>query len=191
MTIKKTALSIIAGALIMFIWNALSWMALPFHTETLNNIPEAAISPDNLASNLSKDGVYHYPGLPADDSSESMRAIEEKLQKGPRITLMVYKSGSSSMYNPGSFFLSFVFNAAVVGFLFMVVSRLSKKTAANIFNTCILLGLLVSFTTDFPMMGWYMFPLDYTMANVLDHVISFGFVGMLFGYYTFKEPKSE
>lgn len=187
MTAQKKALSIVLGGIILFVWNAISWMALPLHSNSMNNIPEAAISTDDLTTHLQEDGVYHYPGLPTGDASMNTKAIEEKLAKGPRITMMVYKSGPSALFDPGSFFLSFVFNIVVAVFLFIVISKLSKKSASNIFSVSVFLALLVSFTTDMPLMAWYMFPLNYTLANIFDHIIGFGLVGMLYGYYSFKE----
>lgn len=88
---KQKLISIVIGALILLIWNALSWMVLPFHSNTLNNIPETSFDSKLLQNSLPKNGVYHYPGLPENDSSESMQAMEAKFKEGPRITLMVFK----------------------------------------------------------------------------------------------------
>lgn len=185
MTTKKTAISIILGALIIFIWNAISWMALPFHTDSMMNLPEDAISMSQLSNTLTESGLYHYPGLP-DGSPESQKAIEDKLAMGPRITMMIFQKGPSSMYNPGDFFLTFIFNLIVVAILLYIVNKIGKKTQNNIFTTCVFAGILVSFQSDMALMNWYKFPIGYTVANIFDHIIAFGLVGLLFSNYTFK-----
>ncbi|MBX2875777.1 MAG: hypothetical protein KTR30_26900, partial [Saprospiraceae bacterium] len=45
----------------------------------------------------------------------------------------------------------------------------------------VLVGLLVSLVSDLPQMNWYMFSMDYTFANILDHLVSFTLLGILFG----------
>ncbi|WP_347924322.1 hypothetical protein [Pontimicrobium sp. SW4] len=40
---KKVLVSVILGTLLLFLWNVISWMALPFHTKTLKTIPESVI----------------------------------------------------------------------------------------------------------------------------------------------------
>lgn len=54
---KQKIVSLVAGTLILFVWNALSWMVLPFHSNTLNSIPDIAINTELLKEHLTKDGV--------------------------------------------------------------------------------------------------------------------------------------
>ena len=108
MKTKTILISAIIGTLTLFIWNAISWMVLPFHSNTLKNIPEQALNTDLLKQNLQQDGVYHYPGLPENNSPEEWEMIKEKVKRGPRITLMVYKSGETSLFSPQSF-LAYLF----------------------------------------------------------------------------------
>lgn len=183
---KRKIVTIAIGALILFIWNALSWMALPFHSNTLNNIPETSIDSQLLQESLPKDGVYHYPGLPETQSSESMQAIEKKLKEGPRITLMVFKKGDTELFEAKTFAVSLLLNLLTVTVLFIVVNQMKEKSLKKILLTTTSMGLIIGLASDFPQMNWYMFPLDYTIVNVFDHIISFFLVGLLFSFYTFK-----
>jgi len=48
MTNKKWIGSIIGVTIILFLWNAVSWMILPFHSNVLHNIPEHSFNVDSL-----------------------------------------------------------------------------------------------------------------------------------------------
>lgn len=183
---KRTVLTIIFGTLILFVWNAVSWMALPFHAQSMKSIPEAAISTDNLKANMTEDGVYHYPGLPENESEAAYNEIEEKLAAGPRITMMVYKSGSTSFFDPMNFVWNLLFNLVTVILLLGIVKRLGNHSTRNILWTTIAIGLVISFMSDLPTMNWFMFPLDYTLANILDYMVMMTLLGLLFAKYTYK-----
>ncbi|GEM_PF-4753532 len=42
---KKKITTLTIGTLILFVWNAVSWMVLPFHSNSLKNIPESVVWP--------------------------------------------------------------------------------------------------------------------------------------------------
>lgn len=77
-------------------------------------------------------------------------------------------------------------NLSSVLVLLIIVSQIRDKSLKRILLTTTLVGLIIGLASDFPQMNWYMFPLDYTLVNVSDHVISFFLVGLLFSLYTFK-----
>ncbi|MTI89633.1 MAG: hypothetical protein FH748_16905 [Balneolaceae bacterium] len=189
MNTKKVVISIISGTLILFIWNAISWMALPFHAQTLNTIPDEAISISSMEAGLSKDGVYHYPGLPKDNSPESMEEIQQKWETGPRIPLMVYKQGPSEIFDPFQFLRSLLINMLVAAGALFIVSRTKDHSTKAVLLVCISVGLIIGIASDLAQMNWYLFPLPYTLANMFDHLISFTLLGLLFGYYTFSQSQ--
>ena len=186
MTTKRKTVTIMIGALILFIWNALSWMVLPFHSNTLKSIPENAFDTAMLQENLIEDGVYHYPGIPNDNSDESFKEMEHKLKAGPRITLMVYKKGETEFFNPKTLILNLVFNLLTVVVLLSIVSQFKNKAINNVIWKTRLIGLLIGLDSDLPQMNWYMFPVKYTFVNIMDHLVSFLLLGLLFGLFTFK-----
>jgi lipoprotein signal peptidase len=188
---KRIIFSIIFGTFILFLWNAISWMALPFHSNTLNNIPEKSFDADVLKNTLTEDGVYHFPGLPKDNSEESLKQIDNQLNSGPRITLMVYKNGSTSLFNPKQFILSLVINLFTVILTLYLIFKLKYQTQKSIFIACIVIGLIIGVVSDFGQMNWYMFPLDYTLVNLFDRIISFALLGLLFSNYAFKNVTNE
>lgn len=183
---KKKIITLILGTLILFMWNAISWMALPFHSSSLKNIPESTFESQNLKNKLQEDGIYHYPGLPESNSSEDIKKIKSKLKKGSRITFMAYKTGSTELFEIKTFVINLIFNFLTVCLILFVMQNQRNKSLKKIVLTTLSIGLIIGFASDFPQMNWFMFPLDYTLPNVFDHLISFGLLGLLLGMYTFK-----
>ena len=183
---KRTVITVIIGSLILLIWNAISWMVLPFHEQSLNSIPESAINTELLQEKLTNDGVYHFPGMPAENTEAAMAELESKIAQGPRITLMVFKAGGTPFMDPLNFLWDFIYGAIVVLLIIGIIKRFTDKSMKNILRTTIGIGLVVGFMTDLPLMNWFMFPLDYTVANLIDYIISMGLLGLFLGSYTFK-----
>jgi hypothetical protein len=183
---KRKIVSLIAGTLILFIWNAISWMVFPFHSNTLNSIPDNAINAELLRENLTKDGVYHYPGFPKEDTPQAISEMEKRIETGPRITLMVFKRGKTELFSMRSFLGSIAINIVTVLLLYSLIQISRVKTAKSILIMTFFVALIIGFASDFTQMNWYLFPLDYTLLNVLDHLIPFLLVGILFSKYSFK-----
>jgi len=187
---KRKILTIFLGTLIIFIWNAISWTLLPFHSNSLNNIPNSAFDSKTFQEKLPSDGVYHYPGLPDGNEIKDYKEIENRLEEGPRITLMVVKKGSSQLFNPKTFGVNFIFYLLTVIAAFLIVSFIENKSFKRVFFITLLIGLIVALVSDLPQMNWYMFPFEYTLTNVFDHLVAFSLLGTLFGLYTFKYRKT-
>lgn len=183
---KRKIESLIAGTLIMFIWNALSWMVLPFHSNTLNSVPDNAINTELLKEHLMKDGVYHYPGYPKDNTPQALKEMENRIETGPRITLMIFKRGKTELFSAVSFFGSMAINFFTVLLLYSLIHLSRVQTTKTILFMTLFVALLIGFASDLAQMNWYLFPLDYTLLNILDHLIPLLLVGILFSKYSFK-----
>lgn len=167
------------GGIIFFIWNAISWMGLPFHGSVLQTLPETFVQQEvTLAS-----GVYHYPGL--DDEN-----LAKRLAEGPRIPLMVYIEGATPMFDPLSFLGSFFYNLITAMFLLIVLMKLGNKNLRSVVSSAVLIGLIIGFASDFPQMNWFMFPMNYTLINVADHLVGFTLLGLYYGWRIEKSSQT-
>lgn len=183
---KRKIVSLIAGTLILFVWNALSWMVLPFHSNTLNSIPGNAINTELLKEHLTKDGVYHYPGFPTEDTPQALKEMENRIETGPRITLMVFKRGKTELFSAVSFWRSIAINFVTVLLLYSLIQVSRVQATKTILLTSLFVALIIGFASDLAQMNWYLFPLNYTILSMLDHLIPFLLVGILYSKYSFK-----
>ncbi len=174
----KLGIWILLGSMILFIWNAISWTILPWHGNTLNTIPEGTISFDEIQK-VEGDGVYHYPGLPTSGSNEELKEIQKKLGDGQRVTLMVYRSDPTSLFEPMKYANSLILNI-VISTLIVWVLAITRTNSQQTFRVCLASGILIALSSDIGQMIWYQFPLDYTLVSATDKVVSFGLLGFFF-----------
>ncbi|MEQ8907292.1 hypothetical protein [Ekhidna sp.] len=176
---KRKILAITAATLLLFIWNAVSWMALPFHSQSLNTLPDQVVKFKELSSIQLEEGVYHYPGLPDDDSPEAIMRLQQKLNEGPRIPLMVYKPGPSPLLNPTDFLVSLLLNLVTVGVVFGILLSLKPHSLKQTIGSCVLLGFLIAVMSDLTLMNWYRLPWSFVWPGIIDHVVGLVLAGWI------------
>lgn len=176
---KRKTLAILAATFLLFIWNAISWMALPFHSQSLNTLPDQVVKFTELSSIKLEEGVYHYPGLPEDSRPETMEGLQQKLQNGPRIPLMVFKPGPSELFNPNDFLLSLLLNLSTVGVVLIILISLKSSGLKQTLALCVLLAVLIASMSDLALMNWYRLPWSFVWPGLLDHVIGLILAGWI------------
>lgn len=176
---KRKMIAIGLATLTLFMWNAISWMVLPFHGRSLQTLPDAVVEFTTLSSKHLKSGVYHYPGTPEDNTPESLNNLEQKLASGPRIPLMVYHPGGSKLFNPSDFIASLALNLITVLVIFSLLKFLPKPSLMAVLKVSFILAVLVSSCSDLLLMNWYKLPLAFTIPNMLDHLIGITLAGII------------
>jgi len=176
----KLLLIAIGGALIVFVWHALSWLILPFHSNSLNNLPEASFNLDTMVTQMPEAGVYHYPGLPEQDTPEAWETVLTKSRQGPVISLLVYQPSGSDPFSPNQFISGFLINVIAS---FIVVLLLSSTRIQVYYQRVLFVALLGVFagTTSYLVDGiWYGYPLAYTLTMIGDVIIGWLLAGLFF-----------
>lgn len=176
---KRKILAIIAATVLLFIWNAISWMALPFHSQSLSTLPDQVIKFTELSSVQLQEGVYHYPGLPEDNSPEDMQRLQQQLKDGPRIPLMVFKPGSSELFNLIDFLISLLLNLITAGIVFIILLALKLPGLKQVLAHCALLGILIAAMSDLALMNWYQLPWSFVWPAITDHVVGLVLAGWI------------
>lgn len=174
----KTIAHVVLATFLFTAWNFISWTVLPLHSNSLKNLPNDAIEELTMHRELPT-GVYHYPGLPADNSKDSWNAIAEKLRTGPRITIMVHRREGSSLFEFQSLAMAILFNLITSILLTILVTR-EKKTHSNSLQLILTSGLIVCFSKALPFLMWFKFPFDFIVADLLDTLVPFSLVAFLF-----------
>lgn len=177
---KKQLFALGLATIALFIWNAISWMALPFHGQMLRSLPEPAFQAIKKDGLIPQNGIYHYPGL---DDPEMI----QKVEAGPRIPFMVFVSEGTAAFDPIDFVKSFFFNFISAGLLLFLLSKLADHSMINILSVSIVIALLVGFMSDLPQTSWFKFPLAFAIINMVDHIVAFILAGWLLRKFALQE----
>ena len=176
---KNYILATVMGAIILFVWNIISWMVLPFHGDMLNTLPESAVNALKSEKNPVESGIYHYPGLNDPD-------LFRKVQEGPRIPFLVYIAEGTSAFDPLDFVKSLLFNLLTASLILVVLTKLSNRSTNNAILVALVLALLVGFASEFPKTSWFKFPVEYALVNILDYVVGFALASWAMSKMAFR-----
>ncbi|BBM87950.1 hypothetical protein [Candidatus Uabimicrobium amorphum] len=176
---KKLFISIVSGTIILFIWNAISWMVLPFHSNSLQNLPQGAIDPQVL-QNIPQPGVFHSPGLPAEETPEAWQQLIKESKRGPVVSLMVVLPKGVDPLSPQKFLSSLLLNLLMVIMAIILIRLAQIESYTRRVAFFVVLSLLIA-TLYVAQMIWFGFPLYYTFANVIDPVVSWTLIGLVLG----------
>ncbi len=123
--IKQLVLGTVLGAIVLFIWNALAWMIIPWPGEPLRHFTSEDAIVAAIKANAPRSGNYlipnepqRLPGMTEEQYQKAMKDAEDRMNNGPNVFVAVRLEPVS------------VARAMVVGFLTNIVT---------VFLACVLL----------------------------------------------------
>lgn len=182
---KRIILAAIVGGLIVFAWGPISYIVLPFHTMTYNNIPGDDADVVALLEQFEQPGMYHYPGFPHHEdgtpiTQEEMDETFERMREGPVISKMIVHPGGKEPFPPQNFILGFLFNIGAALLLALVIAPMRKAGAP--FGAGMLIvfcfALFAVITAIIPDWMWYGYPWLVGTLRSLDVMIAWLLAGL-------------
>jgi len=175
---KRILIGGIAGGLVMFIWGAISHMALPLGTMGLSTLSNEDAVLGVMKSSIPEPGLYFFPGM---DLSRKATAVEEaawraKYVDGPTGLLLYHPQGSQPM-SPRQLLVEALSDIAAALAGAFILARLAGGLGLR---TLImgLLGLVAWLSISVSYWDWYGFPCAFTVAEGIDQVVGWLFSGV-------------
>lgn len=175
-----TARIIIGGVcagVAMFIWGAISHMALGLEESTIKEFPNEEQVIPALKANIDQPGFYGFPGMhlpkgaTKEQTAEAEKKWNEKYQAGPR-GILVYRPDGEQALSPKQLALQFVAETIVALIAAIALSHANAlKSYLGRVGFVTMLGLLPFFMINFPHWNWYGFPTDYTLIQLADKLL--------------------
>lgn len=185
---KKLALGSILGAIIIFVWQFLSFSLLELHGNAIRYTPNQAEVLEYLSRQFPESGSYYLPRTPPGASSEEMDKALKDAQGKPWAIISYHKSLNMSMgANMGR---GILINIIMVGLVCWILSKLRSPDFTTILLVSISIGLIGFFNLPYTGHIWYeTFDLN---AYLVDAVVGWGLVGMVLGWiYRKKDSVNE
>jgi hypothetical protein len=170
---KKLLLAGVVGGLLMFVWSAVAWMALPLHTSTILSMAKEDSVIAVMKIGMDRKSVYMFPARPASGDQAALDLWKRKFAQGP-VGMVVYNpaGGSDLMLGEmGIGLLDSMLTALLAAWL------LSRSTAAKsgYFTRvmfCGTLGLFICLAVHVMNWNWLMYPVNYTTGWIADSLIA-------------------
>ena len=171
---KSILFGTVVGGLTLFVWSAVLWMALPWHTAFRSFSNEDALM-HALTDGFKQPGMYTIPGGYEIGTAEQKMAAAEKIAKGPVVFASVRPA------RVGSLTAMFVRQAIIQFVTAFVLVLLLRRAAPTGFARTVWfsagVGLTGGIATRVAEWNWWGFPTGYTAMQVADMVIGFALAG--------------
>jgi hypothetical protein len=177
------------GGIVMFIWGAVSHMALPLGTMGMRDLPNEHMFIPAMQMNLKEHGWYRIPPLNMNDKSkEAEKAREDKVKAGPLGVLIFDPKGLKPMWVlMVSEFLSNVLAALLLA---AVLSGLNAGKGTG-FLVGAGMGLFGWLCISASYLNWYRFPTIFTMSEMLQQLIGGALTGLAVGWVLSKRQTEK
>jgi hypothetical protein len=178
---KKWIIGSLVGAIIVFAWQALSWMMLDLHkAEHKYTASQDQIMSTLNAANLDE-GTYVMPNSAPDASREQQEKVWKENNGKPWAMVVYGKAASADMTTP--MIWGFVIDLLLVILMISIMVRGGLPSFIGIFTGCIAVGVFSFLWGPYMMHNWYQVPWSSISAHLYDAIIAWGLCGLWLGWW--------
>ena len=175
------------GGLIAFVWSAISWMVLPWHTSSMHNFTNEDAVIQVLQENAPEPGVYSIPGVQnTGKTPEEKKACEEGMMKrmetGPFLYTSYRTEGMSAMWTP--YLFQFIAQIVAGMFITWLVLKLAGHTYMGRVMAVAMIVLIGGLLYELPMSFFWHFPAGHTIVNIVDLLVGWFLAGLVIAKFT-------
>ncbi len=184
---SKMLIGSLVAAAIAFIWQAMSWMALGVHDNTLkysaNQDPILAA----IAQNLTEEGVYAIPNVPPGTSQADHEAFSNAMLGNP--SALVHFTPSFHMNMGAQMPMGFLINLIAA----LIMAYVMTKTATT-FGSRLMVGLgfavFTVFQSSLMMANWWYTPMHYLSGEIIDTLMGWGLASVWLAWWFGRKAKT-
>jgi hypothetical protein len=174
----KVLLGGIVAGIVIFFWGYVAHEFLPLGETGMRDIPNEEVFSATVKENVREPGIYLLPGraMMKSKSEEEQKALLEKVAKGPTGFLIFHPEGSEASIGP---YLIKQFATNVICGLLAALLVTQIRPGFVVRVLCItLLGVFGFAIVCVPYWNWYGFPLDFTIAQAIEHTVGWFLAGL-------------
>lgn len=189
MNIKAIILATVLGSIAAFIVGMLSWMALPFHNMTIDEIPNYPEFQQTVKTMLPATGSYHMPTVPM-DQDDYMGEMERLHNEGPIGIIFIHKESTTAM-SP-SVMITGLFTNMLVAFIIAYLMAVWCQTASPSYVQRVVFSLLIGIAGAIQswaaMWNWMYVEWDYALVMGMDIVMMWFVGGLVIAFFIKPKP---
>jgi hypothetical protein len=185
---SRSFLAALAAAFVIFVWQSISHMALPWFHDSLNKFENEAAMVEALKANAKTDGMYHMPHADMNDKAAMETAMKQS-ESGVSMFLAVRLNGRSGMAE--SMVHQFIFNLLGALFVTFLLTKLSHSGTGCRVGVTVFFSLFAIVTAILPNWSWWAFSNTFTGFVVFDHLVGWTLAGFVLAKLVPKNDEPE
>lgn len=174
----KQIIAVLVGAVLLFLWQFLSWSLLGVHQSEYGYTPNQDKILEALNANLSADGDYFLPGVPPGTPMDQEQAFMETQAGKPWAKISYHKAFNTNMGM--NLFRGFVADLAAVFLLVWLLMKAEKRTLSTVLLSSLSVGIIGYLTIPYLDSIWYE---TKSIGFLIDSVVQWGLVGVWLGWW--------
>lgn len=175
---QKIIIGALVGALILFIWQFLSWGLINFHADQMAYTAKQDAVLQALAEAELEEGDYFMPQLAPGFTPEDMQQFEKEQTGKPWALVRYRKAYQNNM--PMNMIRGFAVDFVALLLLCWMLGKMSGLNLTTTVMVSIAVGLIGYFSINYINSIWFE---GNTLPDLLDAVVSWGLVGAWLGWW--------
>jgi hypothetical protein len=178
---KKWLIGSIVGAILLFVWQFLSWTMLNLHSGEAKYTPAQDSVLQVLSSTLKENGMYFLPTTKPGADMKEDEEIRKNLAGKPFALITYNTSFSEDMAMP--MIRGFLICLSLVLLLMYVLTSSGTPTAMRIFVSSLAVGFITWLAGPYLMHNWFQSPIESTTGHLIDGIAGWGIVGLWLAWW--------
>lgn len=178
---KKWLIGSIVGAIIIFLWQFLSWSVLGIHSGATKYHPAQDSIVSYLSATLGEEGSYMLPTVKPGASQNEHEELMKKMDGKPWASVVYHKEFKSNM--PLQMTRGFLVDLFLVFSLIYILTRAGTPSAMRIFAASIAIGLFTFLWGPYTGHNWFDLPMDMIKGDLIDAFAAWGLCGIWLGWW--------
>ena len=177
---KKWLIGSFVGAILVFLWQFVSWTVLNLHKAEAKYTPAQAEVMTVISASIKEDGIYMLP-----TTSSASREEHEKLAKEmdgrPWATVIYRTAYRYDMVRP--MIRGFLVDWFLVFTLIYILTRAGTPTRIRILGGSVAVGLFTFLAGPYTMHNWFQTPGEAYTGHLIDAFITWALAGLWLGWW--------
>lgn len=174
----KQIIAVLVSAVILFLWQFLSWSMLGIHQSEFKYAPNQEKILEALGQYLDEEGTYMLPGVPPGTPMDQEQALMQAHEAKPWAHISYHKSFNTAMGM--SLFRGFVTDVVAAFLLVWLLLKIEKRNLSTVLLASIAIGFIGFLTIPYLNSIWFE---TKSIGYLIDSVVQWGVVGLWLGWW--------
>jgi hypothetical protein len=178
----RTIIASVVGAVILFIYQFLSWEVSPMHANSFKYVADQDAVMTALSQHLNEDGVYAMPMPPP---GSDMKTHEDLMKKNVgKPTAMIFYHSKMGGEMISTMIFGFLINLISVLIVVLILNKLMLPGFGGRLMATMAFALFVVFQTDLMNLNWFHTPWHFISIEIADILLGWLITGIWLAWYT-------
>lgn len=178
---KKWLIGSLVGAILLFVWQFISWPLLGLHDAEYKYHPQQDQIISSLSAIIKEDGQYMVPRVPPGASTEEHERLMKEQQGKPWAVVNYRGAYEDDMVV--SMIRGFLVDLVLVLLMIYVLGRRSNLSPGGIYMGSLAIGFIAYLWHPYTEHIWFHTPTSVITGALMDWIVAYSIVGLWLGYW--------